>query len=288
SGSTNSGSTNTGSTNTGSNNTGSNNNNNNSSNNSNGSTDNGSSSGTTSNNNNNNNNSSDNSGNESTDSSSNGSSNGNSNSVSSSKNSNSSVDSNGRNVTDKIDEGDVVTINGSVIAVADLMTNSNEANLEVTHVYYLTQTDDNGNVVVISDIEVQTFAYSDYHDNTDDNNEGNPKDSSGLNASADNEKYNGLSRSAVIAIGVVVPVVTILILLGLFFLHKWWRRRRNAINWDPKSERDNINRIGIIDEMGMAENGRPSTESDSNTINPSNPHSRVVSAQIGQDGALAE
>ncbi|KAJ2385502.1 hypothetical protein GGI05_004680, partial [Coemansia sp. RSA 2603] len=192
------------------------------------------------------------------------------------------------NVTDKIDEGDVVTINGSVIAVADLMTNSNEANLEVTHVYYLTQTDDNGNVVVISDIEVQTFAYSDYHDNTDDNNEGNPKDSSGLNASADNEKYNGLSRSAVIAIGVVVPVVTILILLGLFFLHKWWRRRRNAINWDPKSERDNINRIGIIDEMGMAENGRPSTESDSNTINPSNPHSRVVSAQIGQDGALAE
>ncbi|KAJ1724599.1 hypothetical protein LPJ53_001135 [Coemansia erecta] len=297
-GSTNTGSTNTGSTNTGSTNTGSTNSGS-TDNSSSGTTDNSSGSGATSNNNSSSNNSS----NGATDNnaSGNSNSNGSGNSVSSSssgsvKSSSSSdgdddsLDTNGRNVTDKIDEDDVITINGSVVAIADLMTNSNEANLEVTHVYYLTQTDANGNIVVMSDIEVQTYAYSDYHDNTDDDDSqgGNPKDSSGLNASADNEKYNGLSRSAVIAIGVVVPVVTILILIGLFFLHKWWRRRRNAINWDPKSERDNINRIGIIDEMGMADGDRPSTESNSNTISPSNAHSRVVSAQLGQDSALAD
>ncbi|KAJ2881163.1 hypothetical protein H4R27_004262 [Coemansia aciculifera] len=59
----------------------------------------------------------------------------------------------------------------------------------------------------------------------------------------------GMSRSATIAVATVVPIVTILIMVGLFFAYKWWRKRQNVINWDPKNERANLDRIRIIDEI---------------------------------------
>ncbi|KAJ2452201.1 hypothetical protein GGF42_004075 [Coemansia sp. RSA 2424] len=58
-----------------------------------------------------------------------------------------------------------------------------------------------------------------------------------------------MSRSATIAVAISVPVATILIMVGLFFVYKWWKRRQNAINWDPKNERANLDRIRIIDEI---------------------------------------
>ncbi|KAJ2102503.1 hypothetical protein IW146_009081 [Coemansia sp. RSA 922] len=58
-----------------------------------------------------------------------------------------------------------------------------------------------------------------------------------------------MSRSATIAVATVVPIVTILIMVGLFFVYKWWKKRQNVINWDPKNERANLDRIRIIDEI---------------------------------------
>ncbi|KAJ2385204.1 hypothetical protein H4S02_004450, partial [Coemansia sp. RSA 2611] len=60
---------------------------------------------------------------------------------------------------------------------------------------------------------------------------------------------SGMSRSATIVVATVVPIVTLLIMVGLFFAYKWWKRRQNAISWDPKNERANLDRIRIIDEL---------------------------------------
>ncbi|KAJ2802555.1 hypothetical protein H4R21_002371 [Coemansia helicoidea] len=60
---------------------------------------------------------------------------------------------------------------------------------------------------------------------------------------------DGLSRTAIIAVATAVPVGTILILVMLFFAYKWWRKRQNMRNWDPKSEVANIDRIRIIEEL---------------------------------------
>ncbi|KAJ1906325.1 hypothetical protein LPJ81_001410 [Coemansia sp. IMI 209127] len=74
----------------------------------------------------------------------------------------------------------------------------------------------------------------------------------GLNAdSASGSGYNGLGRTATIIVATVVPIATILILVGLFFLYRWYRRYRNKFSWDPKSEAANIDRIRIIDEIAV-------------------------------------
>ncbi|KAJ2793548.1 hypothetical protein H4S07_007016, partial [Coemansia furcata] len=70
-------------------------------------------------------------------------------------------------------------------------------------------------------------------------------DASALNSS-------GMSRGATIAVAIVVPIVTILIMVGLFYAYKWWRRRQNVINWDPKNERANLDQIRIIDQITPA------------------------------------
>ncbi|KAJ2712705.1 hypothetical protein H4R19_002618 [Coemansia spiralis] len=60
---------------------------------------------------------------------------------------------------------------------------------------------------------------------------------------------DGLSRTAIIALATAVPLGTILILVVLFFVYKWWRRRENARNWDPKNEAANIDRMRIIEQL---------------------------------------
>ncbi|KAJ2158355.1 hypothetical protein GGF46_003833 [Coemansia sp. RSA 552] len=65
----------------------------------------------------------------------------------------------------------------------------------------------------------------------------------------DDNSYGGMSRGALIAVATAVPIATVIIIISLFFLYKWWRRRQNARTWDPKSEAANIDRIRIIDEI---------------------------------------
>ncbi|KAI8322928.1 hypothetical protein GQ54DRAFT_303721 [Martensiomyces pterosporus] len=74
--------------------------------------------------------------------------------------------------------------------------------------------------------------------------------SSGHSASASSS--NGISKNAIIAIAVTVPIATILIIIGLFFLYKRWYRQRNEQMWDPNSERRNINAMHIMNELGGA------------------------------------
>ncbi|KAJ2704962.1 hypothetical protein FB645_002826 [Coemansia sp. IMI 203386] len=274
-GSTNTGNTNTGSTNTGNSDSGSDSGSSNSGSGSSGSgsnsgsdsgssnsgSDNGGSSGSGSNsgssdNGNNNNSGGSSSSNNDDGDNKNSSSNSSSRNSSSDKNNSASSNSSGDNDDDNdigFEEGELVTINGTVVAIADLMTDTNESNIELTHVYYMTRTDANGNVIVVSDVEVETYAYSDYllEDDSDGATGSNAKNDQ-FKASESNDG-DGLSRSATIAIGVVVPLVTILILIGLFFLHKWWRRRLNASTWDPKNENADIDRRGIMEEVSASD-----------------------------------
>ncbi|KAJ1883495.1 hypothetical protein LPJ66_011027, partial [Kickxella alabastrina] len=67
-----------------------------------------------------------------------------------------------------IEDGDLVTVNGSIIPIAELLTNPGMSDLEITRVLYLTKTDSNGELVLVSNIEVETYAYADYMDNDDD------------------------------------------------------------------------------------------------------------------------
>ncbi|KAJ2083958.1 hypothetical protein H4R24_000401 [Coemansia sp. RSA 988] len=76
-------------------------------------------------------------------------------------------------------------------------------------------------------------------DNSDDENTVDP----------DVTKDSGFSRGAIIAISTIVPIMTIAIIVGLFFIYKWWKRQKNVRNWDPKDEIDNIECIGIIDTI---------------------------------------
>ncbi|KAJ2083959.1 hypothetical protein H4R24_000402 [Coemansia sp. RSA 988] len=93
------------------------------------------------------------------------------------------------------------------------------------------------------------------NDDTDDvedasNSDGPIKNDSDSLPSSDRNGYGGLRRGAIIAISTVVPIVTIAILIGLFFIYKWWKKRKNVRNWDPKSEAYNIERIRIIENIG--------------------------------------
>ncbi|KAJ2452366.1 hypothetical protein EV183_002996, partial [Coemansia sp. RSA 2336] len=82
------------------------------------------------------------------------------------------------------------------------------------------------------------------------NEHGSGGDSSdGDSAAASNERRSGLSRGATIAVATVVPIITIAIIVALFFVYRWWRRRQNALSWDPKNESANIDRRGIMDEF---------------------------------------
>ncbi|KAJ2722500.1 hypothetical protein GGI07_003276 [Coemansia sp. Benny D115] len=63
------------------------------------------------------------------------------------------TDGDGNVSTSAFDEGDYIVMSGSTIAVTDLMTGTDQQNLELTRVYFLTETDDNGNVIVQTDVE---------------------------------------------------------------------------------------------------------------------------------------
>ncbi|KAJ1963801.1 hypothetical protein GGI12_001838 [Dipsacomyces acuminosporus] len=69
---------------------------------------------------------------------------------------------------------------------------------------------------------------------------------------ATDHSNSSLTRSAIIGIAVAVPVGTILGVVGLFFLYKWWRKRKNTLTWSPNQERSNYNAIQIANELGGA------------------------------------
>ncbi|KAJ2902004.1 hypothetical protein GGI21_004614, partial [Coemansia aciculifera] len=81
------------------------------------------------------------------------------------------------------------------------------------------------------------------------NNNGGSSGSNPLDTGSGASNSGGMSRSATIAVATTVPIVTIMIMVGMFFVYKWWKRRQNAISWDPKNERANLDRIRIIDEI---------------------------------------
>ncbi|KAJ1961164.1 hypothetical protein GGI12_003405 [Dipsacomyces acuminosporus] len=77
--------------------------------------------------------------------------------------------------------------------------------------------------------------------------------SSGSGSGSDSDS-GGITRTAIIAIAVAVPVVTILGIVGLFFLYRWWKKRHNEHTWDASQERSNYNAIQIMNEIGGAAN----------------------------------
>ncbi|KAJ1724600.1 hypothetical protein LPJ53_001136 [Coemansia erecta] len=148
-----------------------------------------------------------------------------------------------------IDEGDLATVDGSVVAIADLMTNSDESDIEITNVILNTETDSQGNVVVASGISVETYAYADYIGYS------SPQTTTTTTTSTQNsaEKVSssgsakGLTRSEIIAISVSVPLLFILISIGALFAYKWWSKRRIATFWNP-AEKGPHSHMRIIDE----------------------------------------
>ncbi|KAJ1719287.1 hypothetical protein LPJ53_005923 [Coemansia erecta] len=51
-----------------------------------------------------------------------------------------------------------------------------------------------------------------------------------------NSDNSGLSRSAKIIIGVVIPVGVIIAGIGAFFIYRWWKLRKQDKAWDPNAE----------------------------------------------------
>ncbi|KAJ2617524.1 hypothetical protein H4S08_000272 [Coemansia sp. RSA 1365] len=88
----------------------------------------------------------------------------------------------------------------------------------------------------------------------------NGSDSSSSNDDSSESGYGGLSRGAIISISTIVPIATIIILVSLFFAYKWWKKRRNVRNWDPKNESSNIDCIRIIDDIGELGSTRSTIE----------------------------
>ncbi|KAJ1961163.1 hypothetical protein GGI12_003404 [Dipsacomyces acuminosporus] len=65
---------------------------------------------------------------------------------------------------------------------------------------------------------------------------------------------NGLTRTAVIAMAVALPIGTLLITVALFFLYRWWRSRKATLAWDPSSQRNSYNAIYSANGGGAAMN----------------------------------
>ncbi|KAJ2713187.1 hypothetical protein H4R19_002379, partial [Coemansia spiralis] len=59
---------------------------------------------------------------------------------------------------------------------------------------------------------------------------------SGSDDSDSGDKSSGLTRAHKIIIGVVVPIVGILVLVGLILLYNIWRSKRQDRAWDPRSQ----------------------------------------------------
>ncbi|KAJ1945650.1 hypothetical protein GGF37_001591 [Kickxella alabastrina] len=166
------------------------------------------------------------------------------------------------------------------------------SDLEITRVLYLTKTDSNGKLVLVSNIEVETYAYADYMDNDDDDIIDDPVDeivpdggikSSQNNANAKARSGNELSRGAIIAVSVVVPLATIFILIGMYFLHKWWRRRRNAMSWDPKNETANLNNKRMLDEISVYDGAETEANPEFNNVAVPAPVYVPVTERITRD-----
>ncbi|KAI8321491.1 hypothetical protein GQ54DRAFT_304749 [Martensiomyces pterosporus] len=62
----------------------------------------------------------------------------------------------------------------------------------------------------------------------------------------------GLTKSQIIAIAVVVPVVTCLLILGAFMYYRWHKKRKYEEGWSPRAKRQNLNAHNLINEIGGA------------------------------------
>ncbi|KAJ1958364.1 hypothetical protein GGI12_004754 [Dipsacomyces acuminosporus] len=62
----------------------------------------------------------------------------------------------------------------------------------------------------------------------------------------------GLSRSRTIILGICLPLGTILLMIALFFLIKWQKKRSREKAWDPMNEEATYNRVLIENELGGA------------------------------------
>ncbi|KAJ1963799.1 hypothetical protein GGI12_001836 [Dipsacomyces acuminosporus] len=69
-------------------------------------------------------------------------------------------------------------------------------------------------------------------------------------SSSSDSTSGGITRTAIIAISVAVPISTILGIVVLFFVYKWWRKRQNELTWNATQERSNFNAIQIMNEIG--------------------------------------
>ncbi|KAJ2380465.1 hypothetical protein GGI05_006299 [Coemansia sp. RSA 2603] len=106
---------------------------------------------------------------------------------------------------------------------------------------------------------------------TDNNKNKNTDDSNVSSGTEDN-----LSSDDVIAVAIVVPIVTIAITVGLYFLYKWWRRHQNSVRWDPKGERENFYRMRFVDDISINDTRECNTPIEYNLI-----QCPPVSAHVG-------
>ncbi|KAJ1901143.1 hypothetical protein LPJ66_000994, partial [Kickxella alabastrina] len=63
---------------------------------------------------------------------------------------------------DIISKNAVVTVNGTTVPILELFTDPGISDLEITCVVHFTETDSNGKLVLVSNIDVETYAYSDF------------------------------------------------------------------------------------------------------------------------------
>ncbi|KAI8322751.1 hypothetical protein GQ54DRAFT_333072 [Martensiomyces pterosporus] len=80
-------------------------------------------------------------------------------------------------------------------------------------------------------------------------------------SSSDNSSSSsssGLSKRDTIILGVCISVGTIILMVGLFFLIKWWKKKNRERDWDPEEEAANLKMIA--NEIGGA--SQPTHHSD--------------------------
>ncbi|KAI8321121.1 hypothetical protein GQ54DRAFT_290183 [Martensiomyces pterosporus] len=73
-----------------------------------------------------------------------------------------------------------------------------------------------------------------------------------VNPATAGSSSNGLSRGETIAVATVVPILSIAIIVALFFSYRVLKKRRNAASWDPLGERSNISAQTLARELGGA------------------------------------